>query len=56
MTLPLCYNSLILKLEGLRGEGNVHARFKGKNSCFKAILSIFCTSIISRFRYVLGAL
>lgn len=35
MTLPLCYNSVILKLEGLRGTYNVHARFKGKLHALK---------------------
>ena len=50
MTLPLCYNSVILKLEGLRRTYKVHARLKGKTSCFKTILNIFV------FRCVRGAL
>lgn len=52
-TLPLCSNCLILKLEGLSGAHEVHARFKGKNSCFKAMVNIFCTSAVSTFTYVL---
>lgn len=55
--LLLCSDSLILKLEVLNGARDACAMFKGKNLCFKkATLSIFCMSVISKFRYVLGAL
>lgn len=41
------------EIEGLNRAHEVQARFKDKNSCFKAILNIFCASAISTFTYIL---
>lgn len=45
---------LILKLEGISGAHDAHARFKGKNLCRKAILNILCTVLYLNSDMYLG--